>query len=281
MFEASTLPDELITSFINDAVGAISYIPFNIKRHPVSTDRRVTIYSVPDAMVNVISVLYYPESGSFLTSAITESTTNIPVQTPSIFSGKQFAQIGYPPNYEIINISNGLGNAQRGQQGTVAQAWAAGTPIRVWTTAIRWTPLTSQNIYTSLQGLAESSTSVEPTRYTWSNNTIILDRPPNWIGAHNLLVYGHTRPPLLMDASDTVEGLPPQFATAVAYYAVANLLVSFGGEGMQKADLYFRLYLEAVDRLNQWSIDQYGNTGLTSGYTGNIGRTSLGVIPQR
>ena len=277
MFSTATVSDEIINSFINEAVRSIAFIPFNIKRHSLSTQRRVSVYPITDALINVISVLYYPENGSFLSNGITDTQTDIQVQNPSVFTGRQYAQIGYPPNYEIIGIANGLGNVTRGQQNTGAQAWSAGTPIRVWSAGVRWVPLTGQNVYTSLQSVLDTGSDAEPTRYTWSNNSIILDKPPRWVGAHNILVYGHTRPAALVNDADTVEGLPLQFSNVVVYRTLMDLLLSFGGEGMQKADLYFRLYQDAVEKLNEWAIAQFGNTG----FVPNIGRQPFGITPQR
>jgi hypothetical protein len=244
--------DNQITDFINEAIQELSILsPFDIYYEEINTTSS-NVYTTSENMIDFFAVYYYPLAGDRLASGINANATTIPLQNASAFPSSGHAVIGNMTNWEIVRYTGKSGNSltgvTRGVYGT-QQSWTANTPVHLWSSGEWWNRLEIVPAGSMFDvGVPDDRT--VPTRAVRQGKTIILNRNP--VGGYgNLIVYGFTVPPPLVNSDDRVRSLENREIVLI-YLTSIKVLASLGSEeAMLRVQAYLPLFQMEVTTLQQ------------------------------
>lgn len=269
----STVPfdDTTITKFINEAKDYVSsVVPFALVHSYYSSVIGKSVYTLPKDILSILVCKIYPYAGSYLTATLNSTDTEIAVNDKTVFPDNGYIVIGEPPAYEIASYTgkhtsaNKLVGLSRGLFGTTAKTWlydpTAYTPVRSWERGAKWLTVAPQTdvtaadenewIYTP-QDLQQSKTA--PTAFGIRGGALVFDKPFYVNGFANIVLHCLITPPDLVNATDTVYGLPDAFEKVITLAASQMLLKALGGEDSmvryQTLDEEFKVLLQ---RLNNY-----------------------------
>jgi len=235
--------DNQIGDFINEAIQELSILaPFDVYTEKINTTPK-TVYDVSQNMIDFFAIYYYPLEGDKLSGAISGTQTTIPLVDASAFPSSGYAVIGDMTDWEIVNYTgktaDTLTGVTRGVLGT-NKTWDANTPVHIWSSGQWWNRLEIIPAGSMFDvGVPDDET--VPTRAVRQGKTIILNRNPVK-GYGNLIVYGFTTPPPLVNSSDTVRGLENREAVLI-YLASIKVMASLGSEeAMLRLQAYMPLF---------------------------------------
>jgi len=244
--------DNQIADFINEAIQELSIMaPFDVYSEKINTTP-TTVYNVSENIIDFFAVYYYPLEGNKLSDGINNTATTIPLVDASMFPSNGYAVIGDMTNWEIIQYtgksSNSLTGVTRGVYG-VAQSWATDTPVHVWSSGEWWNRLEIIPAGSMFDvGVPDDQT--VPTRAVRQGKTIILNRNPVK-GYGNLIVYGFTVPPSLVNSTDTVRNLENREIVLI-YLSAIKVLASLGSEeAMLRLQAYLPLFQMELTTMQQ------------------------------
>jgi hypothetical protein len=244
--------DNQIADFINEAIQELSIVaPFDVYSEKLDTTP-TTVYSVSQNMIDFFAVYYYPLAGDKLSSSITNTATSIPLVDASAFPSNGYAVIGDMTSWEIFRYTGKSGNSltgvTRGVYG-VAQSWSANAPVHIWSSGNWWNRLEIIPAGSMFDvGVPDDNT--VPTRAVRQGKTIILNRNPVK-GYGNLIVYGFTVPPALVNSSDTVRNLENREIVLI-YLSAIKVLASLGSEeAMLRLQAYLPLFQMELTNMQQ------------------------------
>jgi len=244
--------DNQITDFINEAIQELSILsPFDIYYEEINTTSS-NVYTTSENMIDFFAVYYYPLAGDRLASGIDANATTIPLQNASAFPSSGHAVIGNMTNWEIVRYTGKSGNSltgvTRGVYGT-QQSWTANIPVHLWSSGEWWNRLEIVPAGSMFDvGVPDDRT--VPTRAVRQGKTIILNRNPVR-GYGNLIVYGFTVPPPLVNSDDRVRSLENREIVLI-YLTSIKVLASLGSEeAMLRVQAYLPLFQMEVTTLQQ------------------------------
>jgi hypothetical protein len=155
-------------------------------------------------------------------------------------------------NWEIVRYTGKSGNSltgvTRGVYGT-QQSWTANIPVHLWSSGEWWNRLEIVPAGSMFDvGVPDDRT--VPTRAVRQGKTIILNRNPVR-GYGNLIVYGFTVPPPLVNSDDRVRSLENREIVLI-YLTSIKVLASLGSEeAMLRVQAYLPLFQMEVTTLQQ------------------------------
>jgi hypothetical protein len=244
--------DNQIADFINEAIQELSIMaPFDVYSEKIDTTPK-TVYNVSQNMIDFFAVYYYPLAGDKLSSGINNTATTIPLVDASAFPSNGYAVIGDMTNWEIVRYTGKSGNSLTGVTRAVygvAQSWNVDTPVHVWSSGKWWNRLEIIPAGSMFDvGVPDDQT--VPTRAVRQGKTIILNRNPVK-GYGNLIVYGFTVPPSLVNSTDTVRNLENREIVLI-YLSAIKVLASLGSEeAMLRLQAYLPLFQMELTNMQQ------------------------------
>jgi len=244
--------DAQISDFINEAIQELSILaPFDVYTERINTTPK-TVYDISQNTIDFFAVYYYPLEGDKLSAALTNTATTVPLVDASAFPSNGYAVIGDMTNWEIVSYtgksSNTLTGVTRGVYG-IAQSWAVDTPVHVWSSGQWWNRLEIIPAVALFDvGVPDDET--VPSRAVRQGKTIILNRNPVK-GFGNLIVYGFTTPPSLVNSTDTVRNLENREIVLI-YLSSIKVLASLGSEeALLRLQAYMPLFQMELANMQQ------------------------------
>ena len=265
--------DDTIADFLNETIQEVSIIaPFDIYTEELDTTT-ATIYTVSENMNDFFGLFYYPLAGDKLEIAIDDNDNVVPLVDASAFPSSGYVVLGRMNDWEIVSYTR-KGNAGQGEDPNSLygvtrgiygkpKLWVANTPVHIWQSGSWWTRLEIIPAG-SMYDIGVPDDNTKPSRAIRQGKTIILNRNPVR-GYANLLVYGFTTPPALVNSYDTIRGLENR-EMIVVYLTAIKVLASLGGEeALVRVQAYMPLFQLELERLRQ-QIDMQirGMTGQTT-----------------
>lgn len=249
-----------IDRFINQAKDVLYGVaPYNVVLTKLDSVRGSAVHTSASflTMTHVLDVSIYPYPGSALHAGINSGVTTMTLTNASEFPSSGYAIIGDYPSAEIVGYTGKSGNdltgLTRGQQGTTAASWPAGSVVRLWETGAKWIALkpTSDVVVFRDKNWFETPANlvagkVVPDAYAIRGENIYFNRAFYCTGKQNIWVQTLTKPADLVNDADTISGLVAPFSRLVVLLAAVDVLTSLGGEDALRRAL---VYMQEVQLL--------------------------------
>ncbi len=247
------ITDEEITRKINEAFNVVfSYVPYRFSSIYLDATSRQREYVLTNKILKLVSVSVYSLFGTSLSQDITGSATSITVTDAAGINQGDRLIIGETPLVEIVLVNSKTDNTltvSRGQNGTVAQNWSSGTPIRVWNQTAKWLKLQSTTVLGSQEttDVFVEEPAKEPKYYALNGDRLFIHPAPIYSCYRGIRLFAYEYPNILSGVSDVPIGFPTVFDPLIIGYVTAHVLINLGGEdALNKAGAYLKQFSEGI-----------------------------------